>query len=327
MSLSLNPPLTDDPNAIAAASHAARPAEFTVRSWLRVAARVAGAFGRENLTLVAAGCAFYALLAMAPSLAALAALYGFIADPADIQRHLAMLEEIAPPAAYEVIETQAAALNAVAPSRLGWASIGAALFAVWSARAGVRALMSGVSYAYRERDSRPFIEEHLTTFLLTLFLVVTGVVTLALVVVTPAVLAVAPLGGLAETIASLVRWPIALAAVLASLTVVYHFAPPRRGAKWRWLTPGAVLAVALWLIGSAAFTLYLARFGDYNATYGALGAVAALLMWFWLSALAALTGAALNAELELETTADTTAGPERPVGERDAVVADNVVAG
>ncbi|MEM6438971.1 MAG: YihY/virulence factor BrkB family protein [Pseudomonadota bacterium] len=307
-----------------AASEAVRPAALPKRAWLSAAMRAAETLGKENLSLVAAGCAFYALLALAPGLAALAGIYGFFADPSHISRHLDLLEDVAPPDAYRLIADQAAALAEAQRGTLGWTSLGALALALWSARAGVRALMIGVGIAYRERDKRPFFKALAATLALTLSLATLVALALGLVVVVPGVLALVPLAPSTELLGSLLRWPIAVAALIVGLALLYRYGPARRSARIAWLTPGSLTALAIWLVVSIAFSAYLSRFGNYNETYGALGAVAALLMWFWLSALAALFGATLNAELELATAADTTVGEDRPMGVRGAFVADHV---
>lgn len=300
------------------------PTGFGIGGWWRVVRRTASTMGQENLSLIAAGCAFYALLALAPALGALTALYGLFADPADITRHLEALQEIAPPAAYDIVQEQASALSRTGRRALGIGSLAALLFAVWTARLGVRALMTGVVVAYREPSDRGFLKETAITYLLTLSLVILGAVTLGAIVGVPAILALVPFGDTVSIAASVLRWPLGLIAVLLGLGTIYRYAPDRRSAKTSWLTPGAIVAVLLWLGGSIAFTVYLARFANYNETYGTLGAVAALLMWLWLTAMATLIGAVFNAECELETAEDTTTGGPRPIGERGAHVADHV---
>lgn len=301
------------------------PQRMPLGQWRDAAIRSFLTLGRENFTLIGAGCAFYALLALAPTLGALAAFYGLFADPAAIARHLDVLRDIAPPAAYEIVQNQAQALSAAEQSTLGWSSLGAVLFAIWSARSGVRALMIGVGLAYREHDKRGVVMALVATYALTFVLILLAALTLALLVVLPAILAIFPFGDVLGTLANVARWPLGLAAVMFGLGLLYRYAPNRRVARPSWVTPGALVAVFLWLVGSLAFTAYLSRFGNYNETYGALGAVAALLMWFWVSALAALLGAIFNAELELQTDDDTTAGAARPMGQRGAFVADNVI--
>ncbi len=309
--------------AIADNRSVAAPRQFDRAALWRVARRVAAVFGRENFSLIAAGCAFWGALSIAPMLAAVAAVYGLFADPAAIRAHLVMLRDVAPPEAFALVQSQAEALTGAEADALGAASIAAALVAVWTARSGVRALMDGVSAAYRQEEGRGFVKAQAATFLLTLTLVGVAVVALASVVVAPAILSLLPDWGLGATLAQVLRWPVALAAMAGGLSLLYRYAPARRPARWRWITPGSIAAVALWLIASAGFSLYVARFSDFNETYGGLGAVAALLMWLWISALSALLGAVLNAELEFETAADTTVGPDRPMGARGAFVADH----
>jgi membrane protein len=309
---------------VGAAPDARSPAQLGARSWWRVARRAVATMSERNLSLVAAGVAFYGLLSMAPAIAALAAIYGLVADPAAIRTHLGLLEEVAPPAAYEAVLSQAQALDAARGRTLGWAGIIGLALSVWTARVGVGAMMTGVCIAYREPPSRGFLLDLAITWLLTLAMVVVAAVAIGAVVVTPAVVALVPLPGFAEGAARVLRWPIALLAVMAALGALYRYGPPRSDARLSWITPGAVAATGLWLAASMAFSAYVTRFGAYNETYGTLGAVAALMTWLWIGALAALFGAALNAEFELETAADTTVGPDRPMGERGAFVADNV---
>lgn len=315
------------PGPQSASRKATSPAALDLAAWWRVARRTVATMQRENMALIAAGCAFFGLLAMAPALGAISALYGLFNDPADIARHLQALREIAPPPAYEIVQQQATTLTATGRRALGIGSIAALLFAVWTARLGVRALMTGVVIAYREPSRRGFLKETAITYLLTLALVVLGAVTIGAIVGVPALLALIPVGGALDIAASALRWPLGLVAVVMALGLIYRHAPDRRSAKTRWLTPGAVVAILLWLAGSVALSTYLARFADYNETYGALGAVVALMVWLWLTALATLIGAVLNAECELETAGDTTIGPPRPMGERGAIVADHVAAG
>jgi membrane protein len=301
-----------------------RPARFDGRAWWRVTRRGLADLVRQNYTLIAAGTAFYSALALAPALAALGALYGFFADPAAMADHLDIVEELAPPAAYRLIADQVAVLETAGRSTLGWTSFGAAAFAVWTSRAGVRTLMMGVSTAYRQEEGRGVVMTQIATILLTCLFIVLAVIALALVVAAPPAIALLPFGDLTQWLASLARWPIVLGVVMLGLGALYRFGPSRRLARTEWVSPGTVAALALWLAGSIAFSLYVTNVAAYSETYGALGAVAGLLIWFWLSAFSALVGAVLNAQLELETAADTTIGPDRPMGARRAFVADNL---
>jgi membrane protein len=153
------------------------------------------------------------------------------------------------------------------------------------------------------------------------------VLALTVIVVVPAALAFSWLGPLASAAVRACSLALLLGFAMLGLALLYRFAPSRAEAKWRWITPGSLLAAGLWLAVSLAFSFYVSNFGSYDAYYGTLGGVVVALMWFYISAYAVILGAELNAELELQTRRDTTTDPARPMGERDAFVADHVAAG
>ena len=130
--------------------------------------------------------------------------------------------------------------------------------------------------------------------------------------------------GTVEILLNIVRWPLLVGGFLAALAVIYRYGPSREDAKWRWVTPGALVAAVLWLLGSAAFSLYVSKFASYDKTYGPLGAVVVFLMWLYISALTVLIGAEVNSEVERQTKRDTTEGAEQPMGDRGANAADTL---
>jgi membrane protein len=138
------------------------------------------------------------------------------------------------------------------------------------------------------------------------------------------VLSLFGLGGVVEFLLQWLRWPLLLAAVAVLLALIYRYLPSREHAKWRWVSWGSGFAAIAWLAMSLAFSWYVANFGNYDETYGALGAAVGFLTWVWLSATVVLIGAQLNAELEHQTAQDTTTGPDRPMGARGAMPADRV---
>jgi membrane protein len=144
------------------------------------------------------------------------------------------------------------------------------------------------------------------------------------IVAVPVVLQFLPLGALSSALIRVLTWLIMAAIVIGGLGVLYRYGPSRSHARLRWVTSGAIAAAILWLLASLLFQIYVANFANYSATYGSLGAVIALLMWFWISAFVVLVGAELNAEMEHQTRRDTTTGREKPLGERGAYVADHV---
>jgi membrane protein len=279
---------------------------------------------RDRLSIIAAGVAFYGLLAVFPGLVALVGLYGLVADPAQVERHAAALSAILPPQAAEILMTQLHDLASTDRTALGIGAIGGILLALWSASAAVRTLMEALNVAYKEEESRGFVRFYGTALALTFGGVLGVIVAIGLVVALPAIMNVLGLNWLVDIIVRLARWPILAVLAIAGFAIAYRYGPSRRQPRWRWVSWGAAVAVLMWLAGSALFSLYVTRFGNYNETYGAAGAVVILLMWFLLSSYAILIGAEINAEMERQTKKDTTTGGGKPMGKRGAYAADTV---
>jgi membrane protein len=303
---------------------ASTPGEIPSRGWLDIARRVKDQIRRDRLSIIAAGVAFYGLLAIFPGLVALVAMYGLFADPGQIERHVASLSTILPPEAAQVVMTQLRDLASTDRAALGLGAIGGLLLALWSASSAVRTLMEALNVAYHEEERRGIIRFYGTALVLTFGGVIAVILAIALVVGLPAFLKLIGLTWLVETVVSLARWPILALLAIVAFAVLYRFGPSRKQPRWHWVSWGATIAVALWIFGSALFSLYVTRFGNYNETYGAAGAVVILLMWFLLSSYAILIGAEINAQMERQTRKDTTSGQERPMGARGAYAADTV---
>ena len=208
---------------------------------------------------------------------------------------------------------------------LGIAAAIGLLLAFWSASAGVSALMEGINLAYDEEDSRGFVKRTLVRLALTLGLILSLIAIVAIAVILPVALEfLTALGPVATTLIAVLRWAVIFAIVVAMLAALYRFAPNREDAQWKWTTPGALVATALWLVGSIAFALYVRNFASYQETFGTLAGVVVLLMWLWLSALIILLGAEFDSEMEAQTRKDTTTGPDEPMGSRGAVKADTL---
>ncbi|HEX6993908.1 MAG TPA: YihY/virulence factor BrkB family protein [Gammaproteobacteria bacterium] len=304
--------------------YAERPGDFSRAAWRDVLYRVKGSMGEHNLSLVAAGAAFFGLLAIFPALAALVALYGLFTDPATVTEQLDRVAGIIPADARMVLESQ---LQRVASAGATALSIGAAvsfLLALWSASKGVKALMSALDIVYGEKEERGFVTLNATALLLTLVVLAFVVVALVAVAVVPALVGMLDLPPLAEGLARWLRWPLLGAIAVGILAVLYRYGPSRARPQWRWVIWGAVAATVLWLAGSGLFSLYVSNFGSYNETFGSVAAVVVLMMWFYLSAYFVLLGGELNAELEHQTEHDTTRGKPKPLGRRGAYVADTV---
>jgi membrane protein len=303
---------------------ARRPGEIPGKGWKDVLWRVKNQIKEDKLSIIAAGVAFYGLLAIFPALIALVALYGLVFDPAQVEQQISAVSGILPAEAADIVLGQLRDLTSTDRRALGAGAIGGIVLALWSASAGMRTLMQALNVAYDEEEKRGFFRFYGTALLLTLGAIAGMIVAISLVVALPAVLKLLGLDDALKWLISIAAWPILIVMVLVGLSIVYRFGPSRRPARWRWVSGGAILATVLWLIGSLLFTFYVTKFGNYNETYGSVGAIVILLMWFLLSSYAVLIGAELNAEMERQTRRDTTPGPEKPLGARGAYAADTV---
>jgi len=252
---------------------------------------------KDNLSGLAAGAAFYALLSIFPTLTALVSLYGLVADPTMVARQVTAIEGILPPEAVKLVATWLQIFVQGPPSRFGIGLIASVLFAFWSAWSATSILMTAIHICYGEEEKRGFVRFNLRALALTGGLALFGTAALALVAVLPAALALLPVPDAWGDVIALVRWPILAGIVIVALAIVYHYAPDRAEPKWRWVSWGAVVATTLWILGSVAFTIYVSKVGTYDKTYGSLGAVIILLLWLDLSAYITLIGAELNAEI------------------------------
>ncbi|WP_157044677.1 YihY/virulence factor BrkB family protein [Roseobacter sp. GAI101] len=291
--------------------------------WVSLRACIAD-IGQKNVALIAAGVAFYAMLSLFPALAALVAILSLVSDPVVVIAQLEDMRGLMPNDVYDIINGQVVSMVTTSSETLGWAGTVSLLVALWSARAGVGAMMIGLNSVYNERN-RNAAFHYLRALLLTFGLVMVGIIALITVVIAPIVLSFVPLGIFGSIVAEVTRWTIAISVLLAGLGVLYRYGPNRRPARVGWLTFGAVFAVAAWAVVSIGFSYYVANFGNYNQVYGSIGAVIAMLVWLWISSFLVLMGASWNAQVELRTRVDSTIGPDRPRGKRGAVVADDLV--
>ena len=184
--------------------------------------------------------------------------------------------------------------------------------------------MTATNIAYGERESRNFFKQTLISLALTVGAVAGFLVALLLGVAIPVTLKIVGTAGWVQWIADGLQWLLLWVLVIVGLSAVYRYAPARTPARWHWVTWGSCVAATLWLGASTLFAIYVRAFANYSKTYGALGGVVALLMWFYLSSLLVVLGAEINSEMERQTRKDTTAGPAAPLGQRGAYSADTV---
>ena len=188
----------------------------------------------------------------------------------------------------------------------------------------MKAIFDALNIIYDEDEKRGLIWLNLESLFFTMCAIAVALLALGAVVVFPLFLATFDLTSLDEPLIGLLRWPAMFLLVLFGVSVLYRYGPSRQRAKWRWISVGSVFAALAWLVVSSLFSFYLANFANYNATYGALGAVVGVMMWMWLSTIVVLLGAQLNSEIEHQTACDSTIGPDAPLGARGAVMADTV---
>ncbi len=301
-----------------------RPGQLPKAGWKDILTRTKEGMSRDHVTIVAAGVAFYGLLAIFPAIVATISLWALIFDTEQITRQIETVSHLLPEEAAGIIREQAQQASEGAGAGMSLAAAGGLLFAIYSASRGVDGFIEGLNIIYDEEENRGTLKRTALKLILTLGVILMTLVTLGVITAIPAIVTLIGLPDMIASLINLARWPLLMIVVMLAISVLYHFGPDRESPRWQWTSPGAFIAVLLWIAGSVAFSLYVRNFADYNETYGSLGAVIILLMWFWLSAFIVLMGAELNSEMEHQTERDTTVGSDRPMGERDAHVADTL---
>lgn len=301
---------------------ASSPIEIPGPGRLDVLWRVYRSIGEDRILLTAAGVAFYVLLALVPALTAVVSIYGLFNNPSGVVDQVEMLAGIVPPAVLEIIRDQLLRLAGQSNSTLGLALVFSLALALWSASAGVKALFEALNIAYGEDEKRSFIQLNALALLFTLGGAVAACLVAAVFVVLPAAMTLL-LGGMDWTVRVL-SYAVLAAVMLGGLSALYRWGPSRQAARWRWIIPGAILTVLLLVIISALFSWYVVNFTDQDATYGSLGATIGLMTWLWITMTLVIVGAEFNSEIEHQTAHDSTTGPEEPLGQRGAYMADSV---
>ncbi|WP_158258722.1 YihY/virulence factor BrkB family protein [Rhodopila globiformis] len=303
---------------------AEEPTQIPPRGWRDILVRTWGEVQESNLFLVSGGVTYAIILALFPGLAALVSIYGLLLDPKQVEQQVASLSTVLPPQTAEMIGNELHSLVSASSGTLGLSAVVTLLFALWSASRGMSGLITALDIAYQQKETRSFFRFNLIAIGLTILTLIGGVITIALVGVLPAMVGWIGLGVVGQWAVLGLEWPLLIVVVMTGLAVLYRYAPDRKEARWRWVTPGAIVATVLWIVGSIGFSVYVSHFNSYNKTYGALGGVVVMLTWLYLSAFVALLGAVINAQAERQTVADSTEGHAKPLGARDAYAADTV---
>jgi len=255
---------------------------------------------KDNLSLVAAGVAFYAFLAFVPLLTAFVLSYGLIAEPASVVGHMQTLTRVMPGTAAEIVGGQLRAMSEGASVGTGFALLLALGIALYGASKGAGAVITALNIVYDVAERRSFFRRLLVALAMTAGAVVVLFLAILAVAAANVLETLLPaLGGVTNFALKAGLFALAAGAVLLLLALIYRYGPNRPDAPWRWITPGSLAAASIWLAATLGFGAYVANFADYNATYGSLGAVIVFLTWLYLSAYIVLFGAELNSIIEL----------------------------
>ena len=301
-----------------------RPSQIPARGWWSILKRSVTEANNDRVMTEAAGITFYALLSLFPALTAMVSIYGLFAEPQTVQEHISMLSGFVPGGGMDIINEQLQRVTSSQTGALGFGAIAGMLAALWSSNQGTKAMFDALNVVYEEKEKRGFFYRTVVTLAFTLGALVFTLLAITAIVVLPIVLNFIGLGSAAEWLLRIARWPLLLAGITLLLAALYRFGPSREKARWRWVTWGSAFAAVAWALLSAGFSWYVSHFGNYDATYGSLGAVIGFMTWMWLSGIVVLFGAELNAEMEHQTARDTTTGPEQRMGQRGAEMADTV---
>jgi membrane protein len=304
--------------------HAESPWRVPWKGWKDIFWRTYEQIGEDRLLAVAAGVVFYGLLAVFPAVSAFVSLYGLFASASTVSDHLSIAAGVLPEGAVDILREQIGRLAAKSNAKLSFGFIFGLAVALWSANAGMKAIMDALNVVYEEKEKRGFFKLNLVSLAFTLAAISSLLLAVGAVVVLPIALAHLGLQDVTDALFRIARWPLLLVLVIVGLAVLYRFGPSRREPRWQWLSVGSVFAAATWLISSALLSWYLANFANYNATYGSLGAGIGMMMWMWVSSIVILFGAELNSEIEHQTARDSTIGGDKPLGARGAIMADTV---
>jgi len=300
------------------------PLQIPWTGWKDILWRTYARTGEDRLLAIAAGVVFFGLLAVFPAITALVSCYGLFANPATIGANLQTLALMLPEGSFQIVQDQIARVLMKGNTALGATFLFGLALAIWSANAGVKAVIDALNVVYEEREKRSFIRLNLLSLAFTTGGIAALLLMVSAVVALPLALDHVGLAPESQFIVSLARWPLLLVILLTALALLYRFGPSRQPARWEWLSVGTLAAALLWIAGSSLLSWYLSNFANYDATYGSLGAAIGLMMWMWMSAIIVLCGAELNSEIEHQTALDTTIGRAKPLGRRGAVMADTM---
>lgn len=274
------------------------PSKISFSGWKTILVGVKDQISENNVSIISAGVAFYAFLAVFPAIAALVSIYGLAMDPQSIQNQLSQISAMMPQQAYDILKAQLESLVETSGSTLGWSTAIGLLFSLWSANKGTKSLFTGVDIAYDTVNERGFIKQNGLTLLFTFGAVMLLIISMLLIVGFPALVGLIGLPSGIENFIDWGRWLLLAIILIWFLGLVYRYAPDKSTPGFKWVLPGSLVATVLWLIASWGFSYYVSNFGSYGSMYGSISAVVVMLLWLFITSFIILLGAGLNSEIE-----------------------------
>ena len=274
------------------------PKDFDASGWKKILMRVKERIEEDNITIVSAGVAFYAFLAIFPALMAIISIYGLVVSPQQVEQQISNLSGMMPEDAFSIIKERIENLVSTSGSTLSWSLALGILISLWSANTGIKSLFTGLDIAYDTKNNRGFIKQNAISLAFTFGAIITLILSLGLIVVFPAIVETFGLPGNIESIVSWLRWPLLAIIVIGVISLFYRFAPDRKTPEFKWVVVGAALATLLWLLASLGFSYYVSNFGNYGEMYGAISAVVIMLLWLFITCFIILLGGEVNSASE-----------------------------
>lgn len=304
---------------------AEKPKQLKWQAWKQIGKRVKSQLTVDHISIVSAGVAFYFFLSLFPTFIAAISIFGLVMEPAQIQQQISEMAHILPDQSSQMISNILEGIADKSGKSLSWSLVWSILFSLFTAMQGTKAVFEGINVAYDEIDGRGFFKYNGLTLLFTLSGILIGIISVALVIIFPAIIESINLpASRIEDIIPWLRWPVLALVVMGVLAITYKIAPDRRNPQFTWVSWGAVIATILWLGGSILFSIYISNFANYDKIYGSFAAVIILMLWFFITAYVILLGAEINSEMEHQIRKDSTIGKDRPMGQRNAYHADHV---
>ncbi|RZU31827.1 YihY/virulence factor BrkB family protein [Blastococcus saxobsidens] len=300
---------------------ATSPAGIPARRWRHVLRRVVAHVFSDRLMVQSAGVAFFAVLSIAPVLVTAISVYGAVNTPEQALQQMSGVVRVLPTELEPLVADQLTTITTASTQVLTFRGLTGLVVALSTAATAASYLIDGLTLAYHETETRGFLRR----MGIALVMVLGGALLLGAVIAGAGAasrwLQGAP--ALLRAVAPVLTWGAIALLMTGVLAALYRFAPDRKNARWRWITGGSAVATVLWLVTTIGLFTYVETLGSYESTYGPLAGVAISMFWLWTTVLLVILGAAVNAETERETTRDSTVGPDRPLGERGAIVADS----